>query len=396
MSTRTPTIEEINDNIIAQLDLKLSTTIPLLPKSFSRVLAAALAAIFVIGYKYIGWVALQMFVTSAQFEPVVINGRTFSPLIVWGNIIGVGSPTPPTRFEFDASVVVTNQTGTLPAGSLLFKDTNGYVYSTISAVNLDAPTVTVRAQASSDGEGGLGYGAAGNLQVGDTLDFANPLPNVARTVTISEVLVTAADGETETSYRGRVEQRFARRPQGGARVDYQIWGEEVAGIDLVLPYSYQQPSMRLYSRATPTDDNLDGIPTQAQLDAIRQACLFDAEGRATRAQPNVDVTSLSHTRVPVVVNIVGLVADDETAVKNAIDEALDEYLRSLEPFILGVSILPIQDRITSAAIGGVIFQVMSALGATFVTYSVFLDSVLTQTYVLGEGELSKLDTVTYS
>nr|MCH9737100.1 hypothetical protein [Actinomycetes bacterium] len=61
MSLTTPTTKEISDNIIAQLEASFSQTIPLLQKAFFRVLSTVLAGVFILLYKYGGFMFLQMF-----------------------------------------------------------------------------------------------------------------------------------------------------------------------------------------------------------------------------------------------------------------------------------------------------------------------------------------------
>lgn len=394
MSQQVPTIQEIYDNIISQLEGTLATTIPIFPKSFSRVLAKALAAIFVVGYKFAGWVCLQLFVRFASYNPQTVNGRTFIPLVEWGNLIGVGAPKAATRAEAEISVNVQQQIGVLAANSLLIKKDTGVIYSVLAEVPLNANTITAKVQAVDDDQGNLGFGDLGNLSPGDVLEFANPLPYVSGTVTVTTILVVAADRESEAAYRDRVATRFQRRPQGGARIDYQIWGEEVEGIDLVLPYT-NDPSdnmMRLFSRSTTEPD---GIPNAIQLDEVKQSCLFDEEGFATRAPPGVLIFSLPIFRTEVEVEISGLGLADGASVtladlRDKIQAALESHLDSLEPFILGVSTLPPQDRISSAAIGGVIYAVAESNSAYFGAYVVRVGGTVTSTKVLTEGEIPKL------
>ena len=397
MPQQVPKISDINENIIAQLEASLESTIPLFAKSFSRVLAKALSAIFVVGYKFAGWIALQMFARYASYAPVSVNGQTFTPLIEWGQLIGVGLPTPATRAEALITVVVENQTGNLEAGSLLLRPSTGVIYSVVADVPLDNIEITAQVQAVNDEQGTLGFGTLGNLSVGDELQFVNPLPYVAGITTVSQVLVTAADRETETSYRDRVVTRFQRRPQGGARVDYQIWGELVEGIDLTLPYTGQPNQMILYSRSTTTGE--DGIPTADQLASVKNSCEFDDDGMATRAPPGVLIVSNSISRIEVNVEIVGLGLTDGSAITLAqliqqIEDAIKQHLSTLEPFIVGVSILPPRDRVSSAAIGGVIYTVAEANGAFFGSYSVVVGASPISTYVLEDGQLAKLGTLT--
>src|SRR5690606_20518260 len=119
---------------------------------------------------------LQLFVPYASTKEVTVNGLKFTPLIEWGRLLGVGDPLAATRAVLDVTVTVTNQTGTLASGAQLLRKSTGVVYTSQAPVALDAPTVTVRARASSDQSGSEGLGIIGNLQVGDALEFASPLP----------------------------------------------------------------------------------------------------------------------------------------------------------------------------------------------------------------------------
>lgn len=81
MSLTTPTTKEISDNIVAQLEATLNQTIPLLPKAFIRVLAKALAGVFILLYKYAGFMLLQLFVRTASMGSTEVNGVSVTPLL---------------------------------------------------------------------------------------------------------------------------------------------------------------------------------------------------------------------------------------------------------------------------------------------------------------------------
>ena len=106
MALAVPTTASINATIIAQLEASLSQTIPLLPKAFSRVLSKALAGVFILVYKYAGFMFLQLFVAFAQNRDTEINGTTVNPLQAWGVLIGVGLPDAATHAELVISVTV--------------------------------------------------------------------------------------------------------------------------------------------------------------------------------------------------------------------------------------------------------------------------------------------------
>jgi uncharacterized phage protein gp47/JayE len=399
MALITPTTQQVATNIIAQLEAALSQTIPLLPKAFSRVLAKALAGVFVTLYKYAGNSLLQQFVSTASIEETEVNGQLIRPLVLWGELIGVGRPLASTQAELTITVTVLTQTGSLPGGSQLLYAATGVVYQTVAAVSLNAPTVTAVARATSDQRPGDGSGIIGNLAVGQVLQFASPLPNVATSAPVSAVSVVGADAELEEVYRARVLGRFQRRPQGGAYADYQQWGTEVAGIRNVFPYTGALPGeVDVYVEAVAGD----GVPDGTQLAAVLDAINFDPDeapsptGLANRRPANAAVNVLPITRTAFDLVITGFTADDPTATLLALDQGVDEFLRARAPFIVGLSSLPRLDRVTQGAVAGVVNEIAEANGASVASVTLIRSAVTIVEYTLAHGELAKLGTITSS
>lgn len=397
MSLSTPTTQALADDIVAQLETSIAQTVPLLPKAFCRVLAKALSGVLVLLYKYIGWGHLQMFVAYASADATIINGVRVKPLVEHGRLIGVGDPLAATRAEHTVNVSVLNQTGSLPAASQLLFPATGVLYLTTSAVALNAATVVVTIRAASDQAGGGGEGSIGNLTAGDIVSFANPLPNVATNAVILARTVDGADAETTDAYRTRVVERFQRKPQGGAYADYEQWAEGVAGIVAAYPYTGDPGEVNVYVEATEASSgSADGIPTSDQLDDVRDAIRLDSDGLATRRPAGAAVNVLAITRTAFDLTISGLAADDTAAAEAAISSAVDEYLRSREPFIVGLSFLPRRDRVTLAAVSGVVEDAISSLGGTVGAIVMELSAVPTVAYSLGQGEKAKAGVITYA
>lgn len=396
MSPETPTTQEIADNIVAQVESTLSETVPLMPKAFIRVIAKALAGVFVLLYKYAGFIFLQMFVAHASMRETEVLGKKIRPLVEWGRLIGAGDPIDATRAELRLTVTVLNQTGSLLAGAQLVFPSTGVVYLSTTSVALDAPTVEVVVRASSDQSGGGGAGAIGNLEEDDILLFASPLPNVSPRAVVLEQVVTGADGETETAYRARVTRYFQKRPQGGASADYQAWGEEDPGILHVYPYAGAPGEVDLYVEATvASSGSEDGIPTAAQLEAVAELVEFTQEGLASRRPVNAAVNVLPISRVTFDLTITGLDAPDIAVAEAAVEAAADEYFRAREPYIVGLSSFPRNDRVTLAAVSGAVDDAVSALGGTVASVVLELSGIPTPAYTLGDGEKAKLGTTTY-
>src|ERR1043166_8937853 len=120
MNLVTPLTQDVADNITSQMSAALTQSVPLLPKAFIRVLAKALAGVFILLWKYAGWSLLQMFVRYASDQDTVINGRVLNPLKEWGRQIGVGDPPPATQAELVVSLPVPLQAGGCPRGCTFF------------------------------------------------------------------------------------------------------------------------------------------------------------------------------------------------------------------------------------------------------------------------------------
>lgn len=386
MSLETPTTQQINDNIVAQLETALNQSIPLLPKSFLRVLARALSGVFILLYKYVGFMHLQQFVRYASFKETTVNGVKLIPLVEWGRLIGIGDPTQATAAELEIQITVEGDgTTTLPAGSQLVDAARGFTYLTVTSVALDTTTVTARVRAVTKG-------GSANQQAGAVLSFANPLSDVARDTTVTSVKVTGADAESESAYRQRVIDRFQKRPQGGAYADYEQWGEEAAGVINVYPYTSPFPGqVDLYVEATPASSgNADGIPTTAQLQAV-----LDRVELPGRRPAGALVNAYPIERVAFAVIVTGVDVADIANVRDQITIAVTEYFATRAPYITGLSVLPRRDRVTRSALGGVVDDVVSASGGIFTSVQLQLNGEDIDIFTLGVGQKAKTSGVTF-
>jgi len=401
VSLSTPKTSDISDNIISQIQTSLNQTIPALPKSFTRVLAKAVAGVFILLYKYAGFMFLQLFVQTASDQETEINGETVTPLTLWGRLVGVGDPSSAVAAQLSISVTVETQGGTLPSYSQLTNSTNGVTYVTTSSVLLDADTVTVTIKAVSDQSGGNGKGAIGNLEAGDEVKFVSSVADVATTATVLSQVVTGSDAEDTDDYRQRIIDEFQARPQGGAYSDYRSWGSEVTGITNIYPYSGTVPgTVEIYAEATEdSSGSEDGIPTDAQLTAVAEAIEYDEDGLATRRPVGANVIVSAITRTEWVVTVSGLIdstLDSEADAQEAVTAAVEEYFLAREPYIVGLDVLPRYDTVSRSAVIGAVEDVMTARGGTFSTATLALASAPTvdlELQLLTRGEKVKASVV---
>jgi len=390
MGPEPQTTAEIRANIVAQLEAALNQTIPLLPKAFNRVLAAAIAGVFVTLSKFGGFSWLQIFVRYASDKPTEVNGRTVVPLDEWGRLVGV-TRTPATKAEHTADVTVDTQTGSLPTGTPLLGESNGFTYLTIGTVNLDAATVSVTIRASADQAGGGGAGALGNLEPGAIVSFANPLANVQKNAVITAQTVTAANEESVEAYRQRIQDKFQKRPQGGAYADYELWGEEAAGIINIYPYTSEDGGeVNVYAEATPASSgDPDGIPTPAQLQAVQDIIELDEDGLASRRPAGAFVRTFPISRTSFTVKVFGLNVPDPVQTQADITEAVETAVWDLEPYIPGLSVPPRKDQVSEAALGGIVAGIVAAAGGIFASVQLEISGAPVTLYILGEGEKAK-------
>ncbi len=386
MSLATPTTATISANIIAQIQTSIGQSVPFLPKAFINVLAKVLAGVFILLYKYCGFIFLQMFVAYASDQPTTVNGQVIVPLTELGRLLGVGDPEPATQAQLSITVKVTNMIGSLSAGQPAINTSTGVIYNVVADVRLNAPTVTATIRAVSDQSGGDGSGAIGNMQPGDIVSFANPLPNITADATVLAQVVTGAEAESSDLYRSKILQHRQNPPQGGAYADYQGWALEAPGISHAAPSAGPPGQVFVYCEAdTVSSGSPDGIPTAPQLAGALAAINLNVAGLATRRPVGAAVTALAIIRTGFVLKITGLLPDT-TATRGAVRDGVDEYLRTREPFIDGLSSLPRTDRIAAAAVSGVVETIVQAVGATVTSVEVTPGPA----YDLANGEKAKL------
>ena len=400
MALSVPSTQTVSDQIIAAIESELGKSISLLPKSFTRVLSKALAGMWTITYKYTAWTHLQKYVAYASFGETEVNGRKLTPLVEWGRLIGVGDPVAATNAQLTVSFGVLNtDSSTLPAGTQLVHPSSGVIYITMADVTLDADPKTVNVLAASDTDNHGGAGVIGNRNVGagetgDKLEWASPIAQLDSDggAHCTVAVVTAADAETEDAYRARVVERFAGRAEGGAYSDYAIWALEVNGIINAYVYRGQRDSgaVDVYVEASVASSDEDGIPTDAQRQAVEDSIESDSGGLATRRPVSTWVSVYKISRQAYDVTVNGLTPEDD-ATKTAIDQALDDYFRGREPFILGLSKLPRLDRVTEAAVSGVVDETAAAFGATVTSVTVALNGQTITADTLGDGQKAKLN-----
>jgi hypothetical protein len=335
------TIKEIRELLLNAFQEKFNTKYRLLPKSFLKVLCTILAGLFIVNYKLVEWVFLQIFPDLAYWGEVNMLGHKIRPLVKWGVLIGVGEPETGTQWKGIATIKVITEGEILIAGTQLKSDITGKLYLTEESVKLENETVTVPVIAAEKG-------AASILDVSDTLNLVSPLGFMEKTLTVTEIIEYAIDNEQEKEYRARVSQRFRAPPMGGALADYRKWSNEVSGVWNSYPQQDETtPNGVLIWIAGRPDIFTHRIPDDALLRRVGNSCLYDpvtkkADRKPVTAciDPAKDGTFANIRAVGVLffaVKVFGLTGIEPDDFFEPCKTALNNYFLSREPYIRGLS-----------------------------------------------------------
>ncbi len=382
--TTTPTTEETADSIESALDTAQTNIGPrILPVSFLRTIANAFAGSVTSMYKYIQFLALQMFVATASFQEIKILGLAVRPLVFWGRLVGAGDPTPATRAEATIDVPVLNQTGQIDSGTLWRKADTGVTYAALTNVLLNAATVQVTVRAIQDQADNFGFGAIGNVDPGDELVLAQPFPEIGNSATVVTLDTVGENEEDEAGYRQRVIDTFQKRPRGGNLADYEFWAESVAGVIRAFPYPGDEPSrVEVYCEVT-----------APSVIADVQAFLGTGVGDGIAPVPAIpEVFEVTYRTFDVF--ITNLQAPDLAAAQQAATDTVNDYINEREPYIGGLTVPPRTDDISQIVLQSEVQQAVAALGGTLSGLTIQEGGIPQPVFTLGKGELAQ-STITF-
>src|SRR4030042_357699 len=125
-----PTVAQIRQQIIADIEGRIGPTRPVLPKAFLRVLATALAGALALLYRVAAWVYRQIFPQTADDEALARIGERYNIL----RIAAVRAKVTATATGDDTTII--------PAGTL-WVAADGQVYSQTEDAEIDAGPASI-------------------------------------------------------------------------------------------------------------------------------------------------------------------------------------------------------------------------------------------------------------
>jgi uncharacterized phage protein gp47/JayE len=358
-----PTVVDLRDQIIADIEGVIGQSTPVLPKAFIRVLATALAGVLAQLYRFARWVYGQIFPATADDEALLRIGAQY----------GMGK-RPSVAAILDIQIVGDDGTN-VPASSI-WMGNNGLTYSQTALAVIVGGLATARLTC-------LSGGVAGSLGVGNTLSLATAVSGVVGG-SVTAIVTEGEDEETPEQFRARILQRMAGAPQGGAAPDYIAWAMQVPGIIKAFAFNSGAGAVNVYPLVATTGPAR--IPSASKL-AEAQAYISNPARRPLCSTPTV----AAMVEKVISITITGLSPADATT-KAAITSALQKYFYAAYPQQYPDEPAP-TNVLTVAAIWTAIFGagataaslIMSVAGTGQVT-----------TYTLGNGEIATLGAITWA
>lgn len=356
-----PTIAQIRDQIISDIEAKIGQTIPVLPKAFFRVLAMAIAGVLALLYRFGAWVYDQIFVATADREALIRRGSEFGIL-----------PNPAVAAKLTATATGANDTIT-QAGWLW--QSVGVVYEQQEDVAIAAGSATIEVLC-------LTAGADGNLANGSTITLVTPQAGVDNDATIASTVTTGEDEEDIEVYRTRVETRLQQRPQGGATPDYITWALEVAGIVKAFAFNTAPGVVTVYPLIALTGTRIPAAPKLAEVEAY----ISDTSRKPLCAS----VEAVAMTERTITPTVTALTPDNAT-LRQAIEDAWTAYMYRAFPKQYPDEIAPTD----IVSLSGMYQEAMAAGAQSILATLTISGGGAITSHQLADSELAKLGTITW-
>ena len=300
MAYVTPTFTELRDQISTDIDSRLPGADSRLRRSIVGVVAYVVAAVAFGLYGFIGYIAKQIHVATADDENLERKAS------LW-----LGGRNPATKATGTIAFTGTDAV-VIPAGTIVQRS-DSVMFATDAAVTIVAGTVNASITAVEGGKDA-------NTAASSTLTLVSPIAGVDSNATVdSNGLTGGADVESNDQLRARVEARIQQPPHGGADFDYVTWALEVAGVTRAWHYALELGLGTVTVRFMMDDNYADGIPLAADVTAVQN--YIDTVRPVT-----ADVTVVAPVAATLNFNISGL-SPNTPVVQQAIEDELKDLIK---------------------------------------------------------------------
>lgn len=387
-----PTIAELKEDILADLQAQYGDSIPVFGKVFLNVLAGVQAAKLKLVYLAIASVQKNIFADTA--DPEKFGGT----LERFGRIKLGRNPFPATAGQY--TVNITGTVGAIISAGTTFKSNDDssnpsklYILDSPFELESSPDSMTLRA---------LTPGLDGALEAGDELTCTSPLPEADEIVEVTAETVEPLSAEDIEDYRDNIIESYRLEPQGGAGADYRLWASDVQGVQQTYPYA--KPGVvgevDLYVEATVADStDSKGTPSQDILNEVAEVIDLDPDdtkpmSERGRRPLTAIVNLLAITPLDVEIDIADYIGST-SEIEDAIESALGELISGIRPFVSDVDIL--EERNDVIDTNRIIAKILEAFpGSYFGVVTLTVNSVVVTEYTFENGDIPHLDSVTFS
>jgi hypothetical protein len=389
MAFTIPTTKQITEANVANFESQINQSAPLLPKAFIRVESAVQAMQATGMYKFGVNRAKQNLALTADFDALLDLGSEYGVTYKYATAANLTVETSATG---GAQILQSN---------VAIGDSNGVRYPVDADATESGGKIvnTVTAETT---------GVIGNLNVGNTGTWQTGVSGASRQWTVTAINQLGTEDEDIETYRARVLAEIRTVGGGGNAVDYRRWAEAVEGVERAYPYAGNPispessiPGERTVYIEAQTALDPDGIASTALLIAVRNEITTDpVTGLARQPLGMTDETlyveSITRTAFDVTITGLNVEAAKEAAAKAEISTELDRYFRASLPFVDGVDVpADRNDTITAVTVSTSVQGVLTKYGATAQGVTLEKSGAAVVEYLLGQGEMAKLGTVSY-
>jgi len=357
-----PSITEIKEQILSDIETATGKTAPLLPVSVWGVISTALAGALYLIYKFIDWTRKQIFVSTADYDGLILRGAEYGLF-------------PNVAQEWRGTASITGTDGTdIPIGKQYIK--GNYLYQVTELATISSGTATLKLES-------LTFGSQPNLIGSDILTEVNPSIGLSSTVTITSITQSGRDEENIENFRNRISNRQKLPPQGGSVNDYIAWTLEVPGISESFP-TLSSPGIIFIYALLETDDPTERIP-----DSIKNQEIEDYLNEHPLRPLNSNINVDTFNEITINVEVTNLQVDTP-ALRQIIQTEISDYFYSRRPLLFPNDPEPknnisVSECVTIATLAGA-----KSLGITLTA------SGYTFPYTLDPNELVKPGTFSWS
>jgi hypothetical protein len=389
-----PTISQLYNGIISDIETEYGTSIPVFGKVFLRILAAVQAAKLKLIYLVVGGVQKNIFIDTADPES---SGGTLER---FGRIKLGRNPFQAVAGQY--TVEVTGTIGAVIPGTITtFKSNDDslnpgklFILDNDHTLVSSPDTILLRA---------LESGIDSKLLIGDELTATAPIANVNKTATVTIETVQPLAPEEIEVYRGKGIDAYRLEPQGGSPSDFRLWSKDAQGVQQAYPFATSGVSaeVNLFIEATIADStDGKGTPSAGLLSDVEDVVEFDPDitrpleerGRRPLGVFQVHYLPVTPLDVDIVIDgFVGITAPIQTAIFDAIKAQLD----LTRPFVAGADILEDkQDIFDVNTIISIILNVRP--GSVFGTITLSVDGTPVSSYTFINGNIPYLNSISYT